>query len=90
MANVTIALIASRPSLRLGQMRTPELLKKLFEIERSIGIEDDTSIRSKLIEVEEEILLMQRDRAEFLRARSDANAQSLATDEEPAGFKFII
>jgi hypothetical protein len=54
----------------MGQMRTPELLEKLLDIERSIGIEDNTAIRNKLIELEEDVLLMQRAKVETLRTIS--------------------
>jgi hypothetical protein len=64
-------------------MRSPELLEKLFDIERSIGIEDNATIRNKLIELEEDVLLMQRERAEILCAVSkssdfDARSASVA------------
>jgi hypothetical protein len=62
-------------------MRTPELLEKLFDIERSIGIEDNATIRNKLIAVEEDVLFMQRERAEMLRAlskHSNCRNQSLS------------
>jgi hypothetical protein len=71
-------------------MRTPELLKKLFDLERSIGVEDETTIRGKIIELEEHVLLMQRDKVGFLRARCDAQSQSPSMSEEPIGFKFIL
>jgi hypothetical protein len=62
-----INLIASSPNRRLGLMRTPELLEKLFEIERSVGVEDNATIREKVIEVEECVLSMQRESVELLR-----------------------
>jgi hypothetical protein len=51
-------------------MYTTELLKKLFDIERSIGIENNTTIRNKVIDVEEWVLSMQRETAENLRSVS--------------------
>jgi len=63
----------------MGQMRTPELLEKLFDIERSIGIEDNAVIRNKLINLEEDVLLMQREKVDTLRTVStsfDLDAQS--------------
>jgi hypothetical protein len=51
-------------------MYTTELLQKLFDIERSIGIETNATIRNKVIEVEEWVLLMQRERAEDFRTVS--------------------
>jgi hypothetical protein len=60
-------------------MRTPELLEKLFAIERSIGIEDNATIRKMILEVEEDVLLLQRERAGILSASSkssDCGAQS--------------
>jgi hypothetical protein len=60
-------------------MRTPELLEKLFDIERSIGIGDNATIRKKLMEVEEDVLLLQRERAGILCASPksfDCGAQS--------------
>lgn len=64
-------------------MRTPELLERLFEIERSIGVEDNETILNKLIDLEECVLLMQRERAEILRTVSNlggcsAQSSSLA------------
>jgi hypothetical protein len=56
--------------MRLSQMHTTELLQKLFDIERSIGIENNTTIRNKIIDVEEWVLMMQRERAENLRSVS--------------------
>jgi hypothetical protein len=52
-------------------MRTSQLLEKLFDIERSIGVENDETIRNKIIEVEEDVLFIQRERIEMLRALSE-------------------
>jgi hypothetical protein len=74
-----MTLTASRRSKRLVEMRTPELLEKLFDIERSIGIEDNATIRKKLMEVEEDVLLLQREKAGILyptSKSSDCGAQS--------------
>jgi hypothetical protein len=51
-------------------MRTTELLEMLFDVERSIGIENNTTIRNKVIEIEEWVLLLQRERVENLRTVS--------------------
>lgn len=45
-------------------MRTSELLEKLFDLERSIGVETNATILRKIIDIEEEVLFMQRERAE--------------------------
>jgi hypothetical protein len=51
-------------------MWTSELLEKLFDIERSIGVETNATIRNKIIDIEEYVLSMQRERAENLRSVS--------------------
>lgn len=51
-------------------MRTSELLERLFDLERSIGVETDATLRNKVIELEEFVLLMQKERAEILRTAS--------------------
>jgi hypothetical protein len=54
-------------------MYISELLEKLFEIERSIGVEEPCVVRSKVMDAQECILQMQKEMAEVLRiaARSD-------------------
>jgi hypothetical protein len=48
-------------------MYTSELLEKLFEIERSIGVETPMVLRSKVVDAEECVLRMQKEIADVLR-----------------------
>jgi hypothetical protein len=43
------------------------LLKKLIEIERSIGVETDAVIRRKVQDVQDDVLQMQKERASKLQ-----------------------
>jgi len=56
-----------------GPVNPNLLLQKLIEIERSIGIETDSTIRHKVLEAEECLLRMQGQRVEQLRAQAATN-----------------
>jgi|SRR5580658_7264169 hypothetical protein len=61
------------------QMRISEILEKLFDIERSIAVETNATILNKIIELEEDVLSMQWEKAETLHTVSksfDFNTQS--------------
>jgi hypothetical protein len=51
-------------------MDTGLLIGKLLEIERAIGIEDTASLRTRILDVQECVLRMQKQRIEDLRVRS--------------------
>ena len=55
-------------------MYISELLDRLFEIERSIDVENPTAIRDKLIDAEECVLRMQNEICEVLRIISASDA----------------
>lgn len=47
-------------------MRITQLLEKLFDLERSIGVETNTTILKTIIDIEENVLLMKQEIAEML------------------------
>jgi hypothetical protein len=51
-------------------MNTSILLEKLFDIERSVGVENTFTVRNKIIDAENYVFRMQRDGAENVRSYS--------------------
>jgi hypothetical protein len=51
-------------------MDTGILIGKLLEIERAIGIEDTRALRTRVLDVQECVLRMQKQHIEDLRVRS--------------------
>jgi hypothetical protein len=50
-------------------MDTTQIMEKLVNIERFLGVEPDSEIRRKVIDVEDCVLAMQEERAKSLRRR---------------------
>ena len=69
-------------------MNIKTLIDKLTDIELSIGVQNNTTVRDKVIDVQDCLLQMQRERAEPLRMRSRHNAVRLASYLSLGGFLF--
>ena len=58
-------------------MNTIELIQKLHDIERSIGVEDSSSLRRKVVEALECAVRIQRESPEQLRRQSRLNISDI-------------
>jgi hypothetical protein len=66
-------------------MNTSVLLEMLIDIERSVGVETTTTLRNKVIDAQECLLLLQKEMSANLRARSHhAHSPHLASSVWPA------